>query len=41
MFEVFDQNGNNVTMQEEWYIDVHEDLFFMTNAIDSFLGFIL
>ena len=35
MFEVFDQKGNNVTMQEEWYIDVNGNLFFMTNDIDS------
>ena len=35
MFEVFDREGNDVTNQEEWYIDVNGDLFFMTNDIDS------
>ena len=35
MFKVFDKNGKDVTNQEEWYIDIHGDLFFMTDDVDS------
>lgn len=35
MFKVYDKNGKDVTQQEEWFIDVNGDLFFMTNDIDS------
>ena len=34
-FEVFDKNGVNVTEEQEWYIDPHGCLYFMTNDIDS------
>ncbi len=35
MFIVYDSNGEDVTQQEEWYIDVYGTLYFMTNDIDS------
>lgn len=34
-FKVFDKVGNDVTEQQEWYIDVYGTLYFMTNDIDS------
>lgn len=35
MFRVYDAANNDITNQEEWYIDVNGNLFFMTNDIDS------
>lgn len=31
---VFDNNGNDVTDKNEWYIDIDGNLYFMTNDID-------
>ena len=35
IFKVFNANGEDITEQEEWYIDIYGTLFFMTNDIDS------
>ena len=35
LFKVYDSKGKDITYQEEWYIDLQGNLYFMTNDIDS------